>query len=254
MALSVVVITLNEEHNLAECLGGLAWADETIVVDCGSTDATVALAQALGARVVPRRFTDFSDQKNFALDQATSDWVLSLDADERVTPALAAEMRQALADPGQVVGFVLRRHNRFLGRWLQHGPWAVEPKLRLIRRGSGRWQGNVHEVLVAEGPVGCLSAPLLHYASGTIDALVRRIDCYSTLEAQAWHDQGVRPSLWRMILYPPALFAYAYFLRLGMLDGVPGLMLSLLMAYNSFLKRAKLWELSLSRTPGAAKR
>jgi len=241
--ISAVLITLNEEQNILACLDGVSWCDEVIVVDSGSTDRTVALAQQKGAQVITRGFTTYADQKNAALDQASMDWILSIDADERVTPDLAAEIRAAVATPGEAVGFAVPRLDFMFGRWIRHGEWWPQYKLRLIRRGRGHWRGVVHEVLVADGPVRYLKTPLLHYAHRTISDFVRKMDRYTTMEAESWYAAGVRPSLWRMILYPPGLFLYEYIWRHGALDGVHGLVLASLMAYYTFLKRAKLWEL-----------
>jgi glycosyltransferase involved in cell wall biosynthesis len=242
--LSVVVITLNEEHNIAACLDAVSWADEIIVLDSGSSDATVALASARQAQVSTRTFSNYGEQKNAALALATCDWVLSIDADERIPVELAEEMKRAIADPGAVVGFALPRRDFLLGRWIRHGLWWPQHKLRLIRRGHGKWQGKVHELLIADGPVRTLRAPMLHFSNHGIVDLVRDTNRYTTMEAEAWHAAGIRPSLWKMLLYPPALFAYTYIIRLGFLDGLTGLVLAFIMANYTFLKRAKLWELA----------
>jgi glycosyltransferase involved in cell wall biosynthesis len=245
--ISATVITLNEERNIRACLDNLGWCDEVVVVDSVSSDQTVALARQQGARVLTRPFAGYADQKNFALAQATMDWILSVDADERVTPELAAEIMAALANPGDVVGFFLPRRNHVFGRWINHGEWWPQYLLRLIRRGQGQWQGAVHEVLLADGPVRHLRTPLLHYPNLNLSAYLARIDRYTTMEAQAWYAAGLRPSLWKMLLYPPGLFAYEYIWRRGALDGIYGLVLAILMAYYTFLKRAKLWELALHK-------
>jgi len=253
--ISATVITLNEERNIRACLDSLSWCDELIVVDAGSSDQTVALARQQGAQAITRPFTNYADQKNFALAQATGDWILSVDADERVTPELAAEITTALANPGDVMGFFLPRRNHIFGRWIDHGEWWPDYKLRLIRRGQGQWQGLVHEVLLADGPVRYLHAALLHYAHETISGFVSKMDRYTTIEAQGWQAAGIRPSLWKILLYPPGLFAYEYIWRRGFLDGIHGFVLATLMAYYNFLKRAKLWELSLrekTRSPSSS--
>jgi glycosyltransferase involved in cell wall biosynthesis len=245
--LSVVVITLNEERNIAACLETVSWADEMIVLDSGSSDSTVSLASQYGARVATRPFTNYAQQKNAVLDMATCDWVLSLDADERLSAQLAAEIRQAIASPGDAVGFLLPRLDLMLGRWIHHGLWWPQHKLRLVRRGQGEWLGNVHEVLQVKGLVRRLHAPLLHYANDSISDIVRKMNRYTSMEAEAWHAAGIRPSLWKMLLYPPALFVYCFIVRFGWLDGMAGLTLALLMAYYTFIKRAKLWEMSTHR-------
>ena len=244
--LSVVVITLNEERRIADCLAAVSWADELVVVDSGSTDATVAIARQQGARVLTRPFTTYAEQKNAALAAATCDWILSLDADERVTPELAAEMRAAIANAGDAVGFSMLRREHMLGRWINHGSWGPEYKLRLVRRGRGAWQGDVHETLSVAGPTRRLRSPLLHETNDAVSDIVRKTDRYTTLEARAAHAAGVRPSLWRLALYPPTLFLYSFVVRGGWRDGMAGFILAALAAHYTFLKRAKLWELSNS--------
>jgi len=244
--LSVVVITLNEERRIAGCLAAVAWADEIIVVDSGSSDDTVAIAHGQGARVITRPFTTYAEQKNAALAAATGDWILSLDADERVPPELAAELRAAIADPGDAVGFLILRREHMLGQWIDHGSWGPAYKLRLARRGRGRWRGAVHETLQVDGPTRRLHSPLLHETNYTIGDIVRKTNRYTTLEAQEAHAAGVRSSLWRMALYPPLLFLYSLIVRGGWRDGMAGFVLAALAAHYTFLKRAKLWEMSRS--------
>lgn len=244
--LSVVVITLNEERRITACLAAVAWADEIVVVDSGSSDATAAIARRQGARVITRPFTTYAEQKNAALAAATCDWILSLDADERVTPELSGEIRAAIAAPGDAAGFAMLRREHMLGQWIDHGSWGPEYKLRLVRRGCGRWQGTVHETLHVDGPTRRLHSILLHETNDSISDIVRKTDRYTTLEAHGAHAAGARPSLWRMVLYPPALFIYSFIVRGGWRDGRAGFVLAALAAYYTFLKRAKLWELSRS--------
>ena len=242
--LSVVVITLNEEHNIAACLDTVSWADDVVIVDSGSSDATVALAQQHGARVLTHPFTNFAEQKNVALAQATGDWILSLDADERVTPELQTEIRQAIANPRDISALEMPRLDRIFGRWIRHGLWWPQYKLRVVRRGHGQWRGEVHELLETDGPTLRLRSPLLHHHCQTVSEFVQKVDRYTTMEARSWHAAGVRPSLWKMLFYPIGLFLYDYVWLRGMLDGMHGFVLACLMAYYTFLKRAKLWELA----------
>jgi glycosyltransferase involved in cell wall biosynthesis len=250
-SLSVAVITLNEERNLDRCLASVRWVDEIVVVDSGSTDGTAAIAQRYGAHVTTRPFTNYGEQKNAALALATCDWVLSLDADEEVSPDLGAEIRQAISDPGDHVAYYLPRLDHTFGRWLHHGLSWPQDKVRLIRRGCGQWRGAVHELLIPDGPVGRLRQPILHHHYESISQFVQRTDRYTSMEAETWRAAGVQPSLWKIVLYPPGLFLYAYVWRLGALDGVQGFVLAMLLAYYTFLKRVKLWEMSNRQKPAS---
>jgi len=243
--LAVCVITLDEEDRIGECLDAVTWADELIVVDSGSADRTAAIARAKGARVVVREWPGYAAQKNFALEQASSDWVLSIDADERVTPELAAEIRGLLAAPPEgIAGCSVPRRTWYLGRWIRHGGWYPDRKVRLVRRGRGRWEGSlVHERLVAEGPTRELHGDLLHYTYRDIADHLRRIDRFTTEAAQALAAAGRRSGLLGMLVHPPAKFLKMYLLRAGFLDGAPGFVVAVLGGYYVFLKYAKLWEL-----------
>jgi len=243
--LAVCVITLDEEDRIGECLDSVAWADELIVVDAGSTDRTAAVARAKGARVVVREWPGYAAQKNFALGQAASDWVLSVDADERVSPELAAEIRGLLAAPPEgIAGCSVPRRTWYLDRWIRHGGWYPDRKVRLVRRGRGRWEGSrVHERLVAEGPTRELRGDLLHYTYRDIADHLRRMDRFTTEAAQELAAGRRRSALFGMLVHPPAKFLKMYLLRAGFLDGVPGLIVAALGGYYVFLKYAKLWEL-----------
>lgn len=248
--LSVVIITYNEEANLGNALESVQalvgdLGGEMVVVDSGSTDRTTQIAGSFGAKVFVHAWSGFAAQRNWALEQATSDWILPLDADEVVTPQLAEEIRQALASPPQVNGYWLARKNHFLGRWMQHGGFYPDPKLRLFRRGTGQFENRmVHEPLQVSGPTATLREPLIHNAYPTLEGYIQHMNHYSSLGAQMARNEGYRGlMLADVVLRPAATFLYNYVVRLGFLDGREGLLLHLYHAAYVSWKYAKVWEL-----------
>ena len=247
-SISAVLVTRDEERNIGRALASVAWADEVVVLDCGSADRTAEICRGAGARFEERPWRGFVDQKNAAAEAARCDWVLSLDADEEVTPGLRAEIESILEAPGEAVGFRMPRRNHYLGRWIRRCGWYPDCKLRLWRRGRGRWVGGrVHERVEVDGPVGRTRAALNHFSYDSIGDHIRRIDTYSELSARDKLDAGVRASFLRMLLVPPLQFLRLYLLRGGLLDGLPGLVVSAMGAWYAFLKQARLWELQRER-------
>jgi glycosyltransferase involved in cell wall biosynthesis len=245
--LSVTIITRNEEARLADALRSVAFADEVVVVDCGSTDSTVAVARAMGAIVVHHDWPGHVAQKNFALERASHRWVLALDADERVTPELARLVRAALESP-TAAGYRVRRRTWYLGRWIRHCGWYPDARVRLFDRTCARWGGiNPHDVVEVSGPVAALDGDLLHYSYDDLADHLRTIDSFTTISARRYHELGRRCRPWDLALRPPLAFINKYLLRLGFLDGVPGLVVCLLHGYYVLLKYAKLWELDHAR-------
>lgn len=241
MSVSAIVITLNEAANIQACLESVAWADERLVVDCGSTDDTVAIAVRCGARVITREWLGYSAQKNFAAGEAAHDWIVSVDADERVTPELAAEMKTALAAPGDRAGFRLPRVTFYLGQWIRCTDWYPDYQLRLYDRRRARWNGRkVHESVSADGPVGRLKNDLQHYAYRDITHHLDTINRYTTLAALHMHEEGRRTGVGELLLHPPAAFLRNYVLRGGFTAGAAGLIVSTMNSYYVFLKFAKL--------------
>jgi glycosyltransferase involved in cell wall biosynthesis len=223
MPLSVAIITLNEEANLARTLGSVAWADEIVVVDSGSADRTVEIARQFGAKVFAEPWRGFGAQKNFALQQCTGDWLLSLDADEEVSAELAAEIQRVIASPSSAEAYSVPRRNLFLNRWLRHGGMYPDRKLRLIRNGAACFQERpVHEDIKFPGEVQQLRGDLIHHAYPTVAGYVEHLQRYSTLAAATVATHG---ALWfaaQTLLNPYATFLYNYFLRGGFLDGRAG--------------------------------
>ena len=242
MPVTATVITLNEAAHIQACVAALAWADEVIVVDSGSTDGTADLARAAGARVIEREWPGYSAQKDFAAAQALHDWIVSVDADERVTPELAAEIRTAVAQPGQHVGFRVPRITFHLGRWIRTTDWYPDSQLRVYDRRHAGWkQRRVHESVTARGPVGQLTHDLQHYAYSDLAHHHETMQRYTTLAAQQMYEDGRRASVFALLLHPPAAFLRNYVLKRGFMDGAPGLIISAMNAHYVFLKFAKLW-------------
>jgi glycosyltransferase involved in cell wall biosynthesis len=242
--LSVTVITKNEARDLGDALKSVAWADEIIVVDSESTDATVAIARTFTDHVVVRPWEGYVAQKNAAAALASHDWILSLDADERVTPQLAEDIRQTLANP-QCAAYRMPRVTWHLGRWIRSTDWYPDDQLRLYDRRRARWIGaRVHEAVSVDGAVGRLDHEIQHLAYRDISEHLETIDRYTTLAAEQLRAQGRRAGLFHVLGHPPLAFLRNYILRGGFRDGLPGLVISSLNAYYVFLKFAKLWELN----------
>ncbi len=248
LPLSLVVITRDSAAELAACLASAPFAAEALVVDSGSADHTVDVARAAGARVLVEPFRGFGPQKQFAVSAAHHDWVLCLDADERVTPSLDASIRAAFgAGPPAGAAFALARRNRFLGRWLAHGEGYPDWHVRLFDRRRARWSDDcVHERVLTDAPAGRLAGDLLHHSAESIEAYVAKQNRYSSLQAAAMHARGEAPAAVRLALSPLARFLRFYVLKLGFLDGAAGFAHIAIGAFASFLKYAKLRALRLA--------
>jgi glycosyltransferase involved in cell wall biosynthesis len=252
--LSLVVITRDAAAEIAACLASAPFAAEALVVDSGSRDDTVDIARAAGARVVHREFLGFGPQKNFAVGEAVHEWVLCLDADERVSPALADAIRALFAGGVPAASaYAVARRNRFLGRWLAHGEGYPDWNVRLFDRRRARWTEDVvHEHVVADGPVARVAGDLLHASAESIEDYVAKQNRYTTLQAQAMHARGERASLARLALSPLARFLRFYLVRGGFLDGAAGFAHIAIGAFASFLKYTKLRGLEARSGSGAS--
>ena len=250
MKITATVITLNEEHNIAAALESLAWADEIVVVDSHSTDETAAIARRHTDRVVARDWAGYVDQKNYAASIASHDWILSVDADERVTPELAAEIRTILGGTPREAAFRIPRVTWHLGRWIRTTDWYPDFQLRLYDRRVAQWSGwYVHEAVTVRGETGRLRGELQHYAYRDIADHLETIDRYATYAARQMHEAGRRAGLLQIAGHPPLAFLRNYLAHGGIRDGTIGFIISSLNAYYVFLKLAKLWE--LERTLGS---
>lgn len=239
--ISAVILTKNEQENIEDCLKSLQRCDEIIVVDDYSEDNTRMIAKTLGAKVFLHHLdNDFSQQRNFALKQAQGEWVLFIDADERISSALASEIKYKVLS-SKYKGFYLKRHDFFGGKWLKHGETAKVKLLRLGKRRAGEWKRKVHETWEIKGKLGELKNPILHYPHQTISEFLESINFFSTLHAEVLFKEGVKTNTFQIIVYPLGKFFQNYFLRLGFLDGTPGLIVALMMSFHSFLARAKLY-------------
>jgi len=240
---SAVLITRNAAAQLGACLESLPFADETVVVDSGSDDATCEIAERHGARVVQKEWMGFGRQKQFAVEQAKNEWVLCLDADERVSPPLAESIVGALGAPVAPV-YRMARRNRFLGRWLSHGEGYPDWSPRLFDRREARWSDDpVHEKLLYAVTPGTLAGDLLHDSAEDLGAYLAKQNHYTTLAAEQLLERGRQAGVAQMLFSPLVRFFKFYILRLGLLDGVPGLVHISIGCMNSYLKYAKLIEL-----------
>lgn len=236
MKISAIVLTRNEERNIKDCLASLSWADEMLVVDSGSTDGTRVLAEKQGARVVTHPFTNFSAQRNFAMSQVTGEWVLFIDADERVTPELAGEMTEVLKGSAPLGVYAIPRHNYFFCKRLRFGDSREDAPVRFFPRQHVTWSQPVHEVIATDLPVQKLRSPLLHYSTCDLAHYQQKIREYVPLELEMMRAKGLRPSFLKAIFIPPLKFIQLYFCRLGIFDGLVGFQYALLSAYCSFSK------------------
>jgi glycosyltransferase involved in cell wall biosynthesis len=241
--LTVTVVTLDEEERLRACLESVAWADEIVVVDAESSDKTVAIAREFTDRIWVRRWPGFVAQKNFAVEQATGEWVLALDADETVTPELRDRVRAVVGADGPADGYTIARRNIFWGAWVRHGGLYPDSQLRLFRRRAGRFVGDgVHESVDVQGRVARLGEALVHHSYRGVADFVERANRYSTLAARDWLGRGRRVSLAACLAKPLGRFLSMYIIRLGFLDGWRGLLLAVLYATYVFLRMVKAWE------------
>jgi glycosyltransferase involved in cell wall biosynthesis len=244
--LSVAIITKNEEAIIRRTLESVKWADEIIVVDSGSTDNTVAICREYTDKVFHQDWLGYAGQKNAAIDRAAGDWILSLDADEPIEPALADEIKGIIASPDSLDGYRIPRKTIFLGKWVKHGGWYPDYNLRLFRKGKGKFQERaVHEAIRVEGPVGNTQHAIEHHTYPDIASYISRINGYSSLAVDVMAEKGISvfKASWMNILFRPVLtFVLRYFFRLGFLDGKRGLVLNLFHSWYVFAKYAKAWE------------
>jgi len=247
--LSVAIITYNEEENIQHALESVKWADDIVVVDAHSTDRTVEIAHNYTNRVIIRDWPGYVEQKNFVLDQTQYEWVLSLDADERLSLALQEEIRHLCRVGMQADAYYVPRRTYFLDRWIEHSGWYPDYKIRLFHKAHARWRGGkVHESLHVTGTVQYLKGDLLHYAYRNLAHNMQTINRYSSLGAQALAAAGKRAHWYDVTLRPVFTFLKKYVLRQGFRDGYQGFFIAMLTSYANFAKYAKLWELQHTRS------
>jgi len=242
--LAVTVITCNEESNIRGALESVAWADEIIIVDSGSKDGTLRVCREFTEKIYHRDWTGFVDQKNFAVDQASHDWIFSLDADERASVKLQEQIRHLRQSGFLAEGYRMPRVAQFMGRWIRHGDWYPDYQLRLFDRRKGRWQGGrVHESIRIKGTPDYLDGEILHFTYPDLSAYLRRLDLYSSLAAADYQSKGRRATPLALLANPVAAFVRGYLLKRGFLDGAPGLMVAVMAAVSVYFKYAKLFEI-----------
>ena len=240
MKISATIITFNEERNLPRAIESLRCADEILVVDSGSTDRTIEIAENLGARVIDSPWPGYAKQKNLAADRAAHDWILSLDADESLSEALEAEMWRLKKNGAAFDAYTMPRLAQYLGRWIRHSGWYPDRKVRLYHRAKARWVGEyVHESVKVEGAVGHLESNLLHFTCESLSEHIKTMDGYTTLAAEQLIAAGQQVTWGRLLLEPPWTFFNTYVLKAGFLDGVEGLAIANMAALYNFLKYAK---------------
>lgn len=243
--LSVIIITKNEQAHIAACIESVSFADEIIVLDSGSTDETCAIARRLGAQVYhTTHWPGFGPQKNKALDLATKEWVLSIDADERVPTELAVEIQRAI-QTSTAQAYTVARMSCFGGRWIKHSGWWPDTLVRLFKRDQGRFKDvSVHESVIVEGPTQALSGHLLHYPYDSLEMLIDKTNQYSSAAALQLHERGKKISILGIIAKSFWTFIRIYLIRRGFLDGRQGFILAAVAASGSFFRYSKLWFLN----------
>jgi glycosyltransferase involved in cell wall biosynthesis len=244
--LSVTIVTFNEGRNIRRTLESVKWVDEIVVVDSGSTDDTIQICNEYKARVFQQGRIGVAQVKNVAIEQASGEWILSLDADEPIEPALAEEIRAIIDSPTAFDGYRIPRKTIFLGKLIKHGGWYPDYNLRLFRKEKGRFEERaVHEAMKVQGTVSVTKHAILHYAYPDIALFLTKMNTYSSLAVNVMARRGIGfyQTSWMNVMCRPVItFIYKYFFRLGFLDGKHGLIINLLHSYYVFAKYAKAWE------------
>lgn len=251
---STVIITLNEEKNIRECLESVKWSDEILIVDSGSSDNTISICKEYTDKIYFKEWSGYSLQKNFGIEKVKCDWVLSLDADERVTEELKNEINEVTAR-NEFDGYYIPRKAFFLGKWIKHSGWYPDYQLRLFRKGKGKFNGrDVHEAIILEHgdslqslKVGYLKNDLLHYPYGDLNHYFEKFNEYTTLSSVELSKKGKSFCFCSLIIKPALFFVKSYFLKLGFLDGWQGFAICVISSFNTLVKYAKLREIKRSK-------
>ncbi len=246
--ITVLVPTFNEEDNIRDCLESVKWADDIFVVDSFSTDRTLEIAREYTDHVVQHEYVNSATQKNWAIPQVASEWVMVVDADERVTPELRARIRDILENGTEYDGFYIRRMTTFFGKLIRHCGWHKDYLVRLWRRGKGRYEDlEVHADVIVDGKVGKINEYLTHNTYRSFDDYLEKFGRYTTWSANDLHKRGKRATVLNLTLRPLWRFIHMYIIRHGFMDGKHGLILCILAGFNVFMKYAKLWRLQQER-------
>jgi glycosyltransferase involved in cell wall biosynthesis len=243
LPVSLMIITLNEEHNIERCIGSVPWASEVLVIDSGSTDKTLEIAEKMGAKVLSHAWQGFGPQKKWGTARCQFDWILSLDADEALSPMLAEEISRRFTSLDPETGYEMKRLSFHLGKWIHHGGWFPDPQLRLYNRKHIDWPETlVHERIEAHRKVR-LEENILHYVFKSLSHQVQTNNRYSTLLAEKDFASEKRFSLLRLLHKPIGKFLESYFFKAGWKDGLPGFIIAVGASYSIFLRQAKIWEI-----------
>lgn len=246
-ALSVTIITFNAAAQLRTCLESVAWADEIVIIDSGSRDDTLAIARQFTHKIIHQEWHGYGPQKQFAAAQAGHDWIVSLDADEWLSTALADSLRALRAGTPDYQAYACKRRNRFMGRWLGHGEGYPDVSVRVFNRLHARWSEDpVHERIICDGPVGRLNGDLMHESERGLKDYLDKQNRYTTLHANLLYARGKRTGIVQLVASPLLRFMKFYLLRKGFMDGIPGLVHIAIGCFNSFMKYAKLLELHIT--------
>lgn len=242
--ISAIIPTLNEEIHIAAAIESVHFADEIIVIDSFSTDKTLEIAEKYNVTILKRKFDNFSNQKNFAINQAKNPWIYILDADERVTPLVEKEILEAVNNSNNFVGFYVRRTFYFAKQKINYCGWQSDKVIRLFLKEHCSYRGVVHETIVAKGEVGFLKNKIDHYGYKNYDHFISKINHYSSLKAKELHENGKKATFFLLFIKPIARFFIHYVIRFGFLDGLAGLILAKILAYSVFQRYVKLWLLN----------
>ncbi len=247
--LSVVIITKNEEDNIRRCLESVSWADEIILIDSESTDNTREIAREYGAKIFSPPWQGYGHAKHFGVEKARGEWILSLDADEVVSPELAEEIRQVVTDSSSPAGYYLNRRTNFLGRWIRYSGWYPDRVLRLFRKEKGNFnEAVVHEKVIVEGQTGLLRGELLHYSYPSLELYLEKFNRYTTLGAEEAFRRGKKARWFDIVIRPPIAFIKHYLSKQGFRDGWEGFIISVMSSIAVLVKYAKLRHLEKTKT------
>ncbi len=248
--ISAIILTKDEEVHIEACIATVSWCDEVVVIDDESTDKTVAKAKKAGAKVFTRPLNNnFAAQRNFGITQASGDWLLFIDADERVSSALWYEIMQVINEPFESIkGYYIYRKDTMWGKLLLHGETGKKKFLRLAKKGSGEWHGLVHETWKINGKTKVLNNHLDHFPHPSVTEFLREINYYTDVRAKELYEKKVKVHWWSILLFPTGKFIGNYYFKAGFRDGVPGFIVAMLMSLHSFLVRGKLWRLWIKNT------
>ena len=242
--ISAIIPTLNEEIHIAEAIKSVSFADEIIVIDSFSEDKTIEIAEKLNVKIIKREFDDFSSQKNFAINQASHDWIYILDADERVTKEVKKEIVSAVKDPKGFVGFYLRRTFYFSGKKVNYSGFQRDKVIRLFLKEHCKYSGLVHEKIISNGKIGFFKNKIDHFSYRNYDHYISKLNHYATIRAKELHDNGEKVNIYHVMVKPGARFFIHYFIRLGFLDGFTGFLVAKTQAYGVLTRYIKLWLLN----------